>query len=102
MVPAELTESPSHGSYFSHLGHPILLTSVSQPLAVANPNRVDPARAMDRLSRDGGIRYIIGNIMNSVSRSRYGKRLAQNSTREIHQAKNFSAATGMVSCSSRK
>ncbi|KAJ3553657.1 hypothetical protein NM688_g3492 [Phlebia brevispora] len=50
------------------------------PLAVLTPNRVNPGEAMDRLSHDGGVRYIIGNVMNIVTRSRYGQRLAQNAT----------------------
>lgn len=52
---------------------------------------------MDVLSKDGGVAYIIGNVLNNVRRSRYGKRLAQNSTREIRQARNLVAATGMSS-----
>ncbi|PSR78324.1 hypothetical protein PHLCEN_2v7446 [Hermanssonia centrifuga] len=60
------------------------------PIAL-NPGRVDAARAMDALSRDGGINYIVGNIFNAVRRSKYGKRLAQNSTREIQQARNLVA-----------
>lgn len=48
---------------------------------------------MDALSRSGNVSYIIGNVLNSVRRSRYGKRLAQNSTREIAKARNLVAAT---------
>ena len=49
---------------------------------------------MQSMSRDGGVRYILGNVLNVVTRSRYGQRLAQNSTREINPARNFIAGTG--------
>ncbi|KIP10370.1 hypothetical protein PHLGIDRAFT_101267 [Phlebiopsis gigantea 11061_1 CR5-6] len=58
-----------------------------------DPRKVDSARAMETLSKDGSISYIVGNVLNQVRRSRYGKRLAQNSTREIGKARNLENAT---------
>ncbi|KAI0920810.1 hypothetical protein AcW1_005022 [Taiwanofungus camphoratus] len=58
-------------------------------------NRVDPNRAMEMVSRigprgeGGGASYVTGNVFNTVSRSRYGKRLPQNSTREVRPARNL-------------
>ncbi|OBZ70474.1 Structural maintenance of chromosomes protein 5 [Grifola frondosa] len=49
--------------------------------------RVDPNRAMEMVARTGGATYIIGNVVNTVTRSKYGKRLPQNSTKEVRQAK---------------
>ncbi|GJE87507.1 structural maintenance of chromosomes protein [Phanerochaete sordida] len=57
-----------------------------------DPRRVDPQRAMDALSRDGNVTYLVGNVTNQVRRSRYGKRLAQNSTREFGEARRLVAA----------
>ncbi|CCM05532.1 uncharacterized protein FIBRA_07758 [Fibroporia radiculosa] len=55
-----------------------------------DPRIVDPARTMEIMSSgDGSTNYVVGNVFNSASRSRYGKRLAQTSTREIRQAKNL-------------
>ncbi|KAH9023034.1 P-loop containing nucleoside triphosphate hydrolase protein [Lactarius deliciosus] len=51
------------------------------------PNRVDPARAMEAVSRTGGGSYILGNILNSVMRSHYGRRLPQNLTRDVRPAR---------------
>ncbi|KAI0690848.1 hypothetical protein BC835DRAFT_1407403 [Cytidiella melzeri] len=51
--------------------------------------RVDPTQAMNVLSRNGSISYVIGKIYNNVKRSKYGKRLAQNQTREIAPARNL-------------
>ncbi|KAH8989237.1 P-loop containing nucleoside triphosphate hydrolase protein [Lactarius akahatsu] len=51
------------------------------------PNRVDPARAMEAVSRTGGGSYILGNILNSVMRSQYGRRLPQNLTRDVRPAR---------------
>ncbi|KAI0787066.1 P-loop containing nucleoside triphosphate hydrolase protein [Irpex lacteus] len=59
-----------------------------------DPKRVNPAEAMNVLSRDGSVSYIVGRIHNNVRRSRYGQRLAQNTTREIGNARNLAATTG--------
>ena len=49
---------------------------------------------MDMAARAGGANYIVGRVMNVVNRSRYGKRLAQNLTREVQTARNLAYATG--------
>ncbi|KAH9833821.1 uncharacterized protein C8Q71DRAFT_772688 [Rhodofomes roseus] len=54
-----------------------------------NPNRANGNRAMELVTREGGGKYIIGNVMNSVTRSRYGKRLPQNQTYNFGQARNL-------------
>ncbi|KAN0134136.1 hypothetical protein V8E53_004519 [Lactarius tabidus] len=56
------------------------------PIAL-QPNRVDPARAMEAVSRTGGGSYILGNILNMVTRSQYGRRLPQNLTRDVRPAR---------------
>ncbi|PCH40750.1 nucleoside triphosphate hydrolase protein [Wolfiporia cocos MD-104 SS10] len=64
-----------------------------------DPNAVDARRAMDMVSRTGpeggggGASYIVGHVFNSVTRSRYGKRLPQNSTRMVKPARNLVSAT---------
>ncbi|KAI0264300.1 P-loop containing nucleoside triphosphate hydrolase protein [Russula aff. rugulosa BPL654] len=50
-------------------------------------NRLDPARAMEVVSRTGGGNYIVGKIMNMVTRSQYGRRLPQNLTRDVRPAR---------------
>lgn len=56
------------------------------PIAL-QPNRVDPARAMEAVSRTGGGSYILGGILNMVTRSQYGRRLPQNLTRDVRPAR---------------
>ncbi|KAL6307041.1 P-loop containing nucleoside triphosphate hydrolase protein [Sparassis latifolia] len=57
--------------------------------------RVDPNRAMEMVSRygpggsGGGASYVCGDVFNTVQRSRYGKRLPQNMTREVRPARNL-------------
>ncbi|KAI0340832.1 P-loop containing nucleoside triphosphate hydrolase protein [Trametopsis cervina] len=58
-----------------------------------DPRRVNQTEAMEVLSRNGSINYIVGKIMNSVRRSKYGQRLAQNSTREISPARNLATSS---------
>ncbi|KAI0264050.1 hypothetical protein BGY98DRAFT_1192298 [Russula aff. rugulosa BPL654] len=50
-------------------------------------NRLDPARAMEVVSWTGGGNYIVGKIMNMVTRSQYGRRLPQNLTRDVRPAR---------------
>lgn len=53
------------------------------------------AQAMEAVSRfgsrgeGGGATFIAGTIMNIVSRSRYGKKVAQNLTRDVRPARNL-------------
>ncbi|KAI0722552.1 hypothetical protein C8Q76DRAFT_614426, partial [Earliella scabrosa] len=56
------------------------------------PQSVDPNKAMEMAARAGGASYIVGRVMNQVTRSRYGKRLPQNSTREIQGARSLAVA----------
>ncbi|VDC05841.1 unnamed protein product [Peniophora sp. CBMAI 1063] len=58
-----------------------------------NERRVDGNRAMELISREGNANFIVGRVMNQVTRSAYGRRLAQNMTREIGRAKNFVGLT---------
>lgn len=37
----------------------------------------------------GGATFIAGNVINTVQRSRYGRRAAQNTTREVRPARNL-------------
>jgi hypothetical protein len=50
-------------------------------------SRLDPARAMEAVSRTGGGNYIVGKTMNMVTRSQYGRRLPQNLTRDVREAR---------------
>ncbi|KAI0290728.1 P-loop containing nucleoside triphosphate hydrolase protein [Russula brevipes] len=50
-------------------------------------SRLDPARAMETVSRAGVGNYIVGKTMNMVTRSQYGRRLPQNLTRDVRQAR---------------
>jgi structural maintenance of chromosomes protein 5 len=58
---------------------------------------------MDMVARQGpngtggGATFITGSTLNAVTRSRYGKRLPQNTTREVKQARNLVNATGWLS-----
>jgi hypothetical protein len=63
-----------------------LCSFVAQAIAL-RPNHVDHARAMEALSRTGGGNYVVGNTMNIVTRSQYGRRLPQNLTRDVRQAR---------------
>ncbi|EPQ58883.1 P-loop containing nucleoside triphosphate hydrolase protein [Gloeophyllum trabeum ATCC 11539] len=62
-------------------------------------SKVPVAQAMDLVSRlgprgeGGGASFIAGMTMNRVARSRYGKRLPQNSTGDIRPARNFAQAS---------
>jgi hypothetical protein len=42
---------------------------------------------MEAVSRTGGGSYILGNILNMVTRSQYGRRLPQNLTRDVRPAR---------------
>lgn len=64
-----------------------------QPIAL-QPNRVDPVRAMEVVSRNGGGSYIIGTVLNSVTRSQYGRRLPQNLTRDVRPARTLVGPVG--------
>ncbi|KAI6034873.1 hypothetical protein F5J12DRAFT_2067 [Pisolithus orientalis] len=58
-------------------------------------SKVDVARAMEAVSRfgprgeGGGATFIAGNVINTVQRSRYGRRVAQNMTRDLRPARNL-------------
>jgi structural maintenance of chromosomes protein 5 len=50
---------------------------------------------MDMAARNGGgATFITGSTLNLVIRSRYGKRLPQNTTREIRPARNLVNVAG--------
>ncbi|OCH94491.1 hypothetical protein OBBRIDRAFT_122871 [Obba rivulosa] len=50
---------------------------------------VNQNRAMEMAANAGGANYVVGNVLNTVTRSRYGKRLPQNHTRDLRPAKNL-------------
>ena len=60
-----------------------------------NANAINMDRAMDAVTRPspygeaGSTTYIAGNVINTVSRSRYAQRKAQNSTRDVPPARNL-------------
>lgn len=55
---------------------------------------------MDAVSRTGprgeggSATFIAGSVINTVQRSRYGKRAAQNTTREVRPARNLVSNAG--------
>ena len=59
-------------------------------------NRVDVKKAMDAVTRREAANFITGSTMNQVTRSRYGRRLAQNMTRALRPARTFSTASGKI------
>ncbi|KAG2138085.1 uncharacterized protein EDB93DRAFT_1106448 [Suillus bovinus] len=57
-------------------------------------SKVDVNAAMEAVSRDGsGAKFIAGRVMNTVSRSRYGKRAAANMTKDLRPARNLVNST---------
>ena len=44
--------------------------------------------------RGGGATFIAGIVINTVQRLRYGRRVAQNSTREVRPARNLVSGAG--------
>ena len=58
----------------------------AQPIALQT-SRLDPARAMEVVSRTGGGSYIVGKTINTVTRSQYGRRLPQNLARGVREAR---------------
>ena len=49
--------------------------------------------AISDLARGGGASFIVGRVMNIVTRSAYGQRLASNQTRDIQNARNLATHT---------
>ncbi|THH15953.1 hypothetical protein EW146_g4614 [Bondarzewia mesenterica] len=58
-----------------------------------NASRIDPNRAMEAVAHGGGGSYTTGSTMNQVLRSRYGRQLSQNMSREFGQARNLTFPT---------
>ncbi|KAJ3877761.1 hypothetical protein F5051DRAFT_407478 [Lentinula edodes] len=52
-----------------------------------NNNNVDVNRATQAVARSGGATFIVGSVINNVSRSRYGRKAVSNVTREVRPAK---------------
>ena len=50
---------------------------------------------MEVVSRTGGGSYIVGKTLNAVTRSQYGRRLPQNLTRGVRDARLLVGPTGM-------
>jgi hypothetical protein len=50
---------------------------------------------MEAVSRTGGGNYIVGKTMNMVTRSQYGRRLPQNLTRDVREARILAGPAGM-------
>ena len=51
---------------------------------------------MTRGGGGNGGSFIVGHVMNRVQRSRYGRKLVQNMTTEIREAKIFASVQGTV------
>jgi hypothetical protein len=49
---------------------------------------------MEAVSRTGGGSYILGGILNMVTRSQYGRRLPQNLTRDVRPARTLVGPVG--------
>jgi hypothetical protein len=50
---------------------------------------------MELVSRTGGGNFIIGKTINMVTRSQYGRRLPQNLTRDVRQARTLVGPVGL-------
>ena len=50
---------------------------------------------MEIVSRTGGGNYIVGKTMNMITRSQYGRRLPQNLTRDVRQARVLVGPVGL-------
>jgi hypothetical protein len=50
---------------------------------------------MEIVSRTGGGNYIVGKTMNMITRSHYGRRLPQNLTRDVRQARVLVGPVGL-------
>lgn len=61
-------------------------------IALALREDVDAAAMTAEITRLGGGTFITGSVMHQVTRSAYGRRLAQNSTRTIQKARLFSGS----------
>jgi structural maintenance of chromosomes protein 5 len=65
-----------------------------------NGSKINVAHAMEAVSRvgpngeGGGASFVAGNTLHSVQRSRYGKRMAQNMTRDVRPARNLVNSAG--------
>ncbi|KAK7437355.1 Structural maintenance of chromosomes protein 5 [Stygiomarasmius scandens] len=58
-----------------------------------NGNAVNIEATMQAVGRAGGASFVAGRVMNTVTRSRYGKQAVSNMTRDARQAKIFGGAT---------
>ena len=65
-----------------------------QAIGVQNAGAINTTYAMEMAGRAGGASYVIGRVMNNVTRSRYGKRLPQNRTSDVSQARSLVHAAG--------
>lgn len=50
---------------------------------------------MEVVSRTGGGNYIVGKTLSMVTRSQYGRRLPQNLTRDVRQARSLVGPVGV-------
>lgn len=97
LAPEELRGLGFHGYALDFLECPegmrwYFMRDVNMHRTALGPDSVDIGRAMDavaRGAREGGCSFITGKTMSSVSRSAYGQRKVQNSTRDIGQPKNW-------------
>jgi hypothetical protein len=59
-----------------------------------DPRNVDSNAAMNKVAASGGASFVVGRVMNQVTRSQYGQRLASNQTRDIRNPTFLGAHTG--------
>ena len=68
---------------------PIYKDTVDHHFQAIGSNRVDVGKAMDAVGKAGGANFISGTTLNMVNRSSYGRRLVNNSTRDLPPIRNL-------------
>jgi len=68
---------------------PVYRDAIGYYLQAIGSNRVDVGKAMDAVGKAGGANFINGTTLNMVNRSSYGRRLVNNSTRDLPPVRNL-------------
>ncbi|KAJ4478957.1 hypothetical protein J3R30DRAFT_3657097 [Lentinula aciculospora] len=61
--------------------------SLHRIAATLKNNSVDVNRATQAVARSGGATFVVGSVINNVSRSRYGRKAVSNVTRDVKQTR---------------
>ena len=72
-----------------YVNSPTYRDAIDHYLQAIGSNRVDVGKAMDAVGKAGGANFINGTTLNMVNRSAYGRRLVNNSTRDLPPVRNL-------------